>query len=152
MYQDPEGRWYRIWKERLEHCPPPYIFPWQDHPAYDEFWQSKVIQAERIQVPTFLIGGWRDIFPEGMVRSYERIAAPRKLLMGPWMHALPDISPFVPVDYVAEMVRWWDYWLKGEQNGIMDEPPVTLFVQGNQVWKHEREWPIVRTQERTLFF
>ncbi len=152
MYQDPEGRWYHLWKERLEHCPPPYIVPWQDHPAYDEFWQSKAIQAERIQVPTFLIGGWRDIFPDGMTRSYERIATPRKLLMGPWMHALPDVSPFVPVDYLAEMARWWDYWLKGEQNGIMDEPPVTLFVQGNQVWKHEREWPIARTQERTLFF
>lgn len=151
MYQDPEGRWYRLWKARLENCPPPYIFPWQDHPAYDEFWQSKAIQAERIQVPTFLIGGWRDIFPEGMVRPYERITAPRKLLMGPWMHTQPDVSPFVPIDYLAEMGRWWDYWLKGERNGIVDEPPVTLFVQGSQVWKHEREWPIARTQERLLF-
>jgi hypothetical protein len=152
MYQDPAGRWYRLWKERLENCRPPYMFPWQDHPAYDEFWQSKAIQAERIRVPTFLIGGWRDIFPEGMVRSYERITAPRKLLMGPWMHTRPDVSPFVPTDYLAEMVRWWDHWLKGEQNGIIDEPPVTLFVQGSQVWKHEHEWPIARTQERTLFF
>jgi hypothetical protein len=152
MYQDAEGRWYQVWKERLEHCQPPYIFPWQDHPTHDEYWQSKVIQAERIQVPTFLIGGWRDIFPEGMVQPYERITAPRKLLMGPWMHTLPDVSPFAPVDYLAEMVRWWDHWLKGEQNNIMNEPPVTLFVQGSQVWKHEREWPIARTQERTLFF
>lgn len=151
MYQDVEGRWYRVWKERLENCQPPYVFPWQDHPAYEEFWQSKAIEAERIQVPTFLIGGWRDIFPEGMVRPYERIAAPRKLLMGPWMHSLPDVSPFMPVEYLAQMVRWWDQWLKGEKNGIMDEPPVTLFVQGRQVWKHEREWPIARTQERTLF-
>ena len=152
MYQDPAGRWYQVWKERLDHCQPPYVFPWQDHPPYDEFWQSKAIAAERIQVPTFLIGGWRDIFPEGMVRPYERIPAPRKLLMGPWLHTLPDVSPFVAVDYLDEMMRWWDYWLKGKQNGIMDEPPVTLFVQGSQVWKHEREWPIARTQERTWFF
>lgn len=151
MYQDTEGRWYHLWKERLANVQPPYLFPWQDHPTYDEFWQNKAIPAERIQVPTFLIGGWRDLFPEGMVRPYERIPAPRKLLMGPWMHTLPDVSPFVAIDYLAEMVRWWDYWLKGEQNGIMDEPPVTLFVQGSAVWKHEREWPIARTQEKQLF-
>ncbi len=151
MYQDAAGRWYHVWQERLEKSQP-YILPWQDHPTYDEFWQSKAIQAERIQVPTFLIGGWRDIFPEGMVRAYERITAPRKLLMGPWMHSLPDVSPFFAVDYLAEMVRWWDYWLKGERNGILEEPPVTLFVQGSNVWKHEREWPIARSQERTLFF
>jgi predicted acyl esterase len=70
------------WKERLENLLPPYIFPWKEHPQYDEFWQSKMIVAERIQVLTFLIGGWGDLFPEGMVRAYERIAAPRKLLMG----------------------------------------------------------------------
>lgn len=151
MYQDPEGRWSHVWKERLERIPPPYIFPWQEHPHYDEFWQSKAIAAERIQVPTFLIGGWRDIFPEGMVRAYERISAPRKLLMGPWMHTLPDVSPFAKVDYLGQMLRWWDHWLKGEPNGVMDEPPVTLFVQGSEVWKHEREWPVRRTQEHVLF-
>lgn len=152
MHQDPEGRWYQLWKERLENCAPPYVFPWLDHPAYDEYWQSKAIPAEKIQVPTFLIGGWRDIFPEGMVCPYERISAPRKLLVGPWMHTLPDVSPFAKVDYLDEMLRWWDYWLKGRQNGILDEPPVTLFVQNSDVWKHERAWPIARTQERTLFF
>jgi len=151
MYQDAEGRWSRVWKERLENIPPPYIFPWQEHPHYDEFWQSKVIDAEKIQVPTFLIGGWRDLFPEGMLCAYERISAPRKLLMGPWMHTLPDVSPYAKIDYLGLMLRWWDHWLKGEPNGIMDEPPVTLFVQGSEVWKHERQWPIRRTQERILF-
>lgn len=151
MYQDLEGRWFHVWKERLETIQPPYIFPWQEHPHYDEFWQSKAIATERIQVPTFLIGGWRDLFPEGMVHAYEQISAPRKLLMGPWMHTLPDLSPFAKVDYLEQMLRWWDHWLKGEPNGIMDEPPVTLFVQGSEVWKHEREWPVRRTQERVLF-
>jgi predicted acyl esterase len=73
-----------------------------------------------------LIGGWHDIFPEGMVRAYKRIVAPRKLLMGPWMHTLPDLSSFASVDYLALLLRWWNHWLKGNQNGIMDEPPVTL--------------------------
>jgi putative CocE/NonD family hydrolase len=49
MYHDTEGRWLRVWKERLENCPVPDVFPWQDHPSNDEFWQSKTIDAERIQ-------------------------------------------------------------------------------------------------------
>ena len=44
MYQDPAGRWYELWKARLENCPPPYIFPWQEHPTYDEFWQQDCCQ------------------------------------------------------------------------------------------------------------
>jgi putative CocE/NonD family hydrolase len=152
MYQDAAGRWYKLWRERLARCAPPYVFPWQDHPTHDEYWQSKVIPAERIQVPTFLIAGWRDIFPEAMVQAYERISAPRKLLVGPWMHSLPDVSPFAQVDYLDELLRWWDYWLKQRPNGVMDEPPVTLFVQGGEVWKHEREWPIARGKEQMLFF
>jgi len=49
MYHDTEGRWLRVWKERLENCPVLDVFPWQDHPSNDEFWQSKTIDAERIQ-------------------------------------------------------------------------------------------------------
>ena len=149
-YQDPDGRWYEVWQERLEHGAP-YIFPWQEHPDHDEYWQSRVIAINRITVPTFLIGGWRDIFPECMPNLYPQLSGPKKLLMGPWMHTPPDVSPFEQVDYLYEMRRWWDHWLKGEQNDIMDEPPVTLFVQGSQTWKHENEWPIARTETHTLF-
>jgi hypothetical protein len=150
MYHDPEGRWYRIWRQRLDQARAPYIMPYQEHPAYDEHWQPKHTPLERIEVPTFLIGAWRDIFPEAMVRAYERIGAPRRLLMGPWMHEMPDLAGFAKVDYLAEMVRWWDRWLKGEANGIEDEPPVTIYVQGAG-WRHEREWPIARAGEATLY-
>ena len=149
-YQDPEGHWYRIWQDRLEHGEP-YIFPWQEHPTHDEYWQSRIIDVNKISTPTFLIGGWRDIFPECMPNIYPQLSGPKKLLMGPWMHNTPDSSPFEQVDYLHLMRRWWDYWLKGESNGIMDEPPVTLFVQGSQTWKHENEWPIARAEARPLF-
>ena len=60
---------------------------------------------------------------------------------------MPDLATFAKVDYLAEMLRWWDRWLKGEPNGIDDEPPVTIYVQGVG-WRCEREWPIARTEER----
>jgi putative CocE/NonD family hydrolase len=149
MYQDPDGRWYSIWRERLDHARAPFIMPYQLHPTYDEHWQSKRTHVDRIEVPAFLIGAWRDIFPEAMVEAYEGIRAPKRLLMGPWMHEMPDLAGFAKVDYLAEMTRWWDRWLKGEPNGIDDEPPVTIYVQGGG-WHHEHEWPIARTETRLL--
>ena len=145
MHQDPDGRWYRVWRGRLEAARAPYIMPYQQHPDFDDYWKSKTIEGERIKVPAFLIGAWRDIFPEAMVRAYERIRGPKRLLMGPWMHEMPDLAAFAQVDYLAEMVRWWDCWLKGVANGAPDEPPVVIYVQG-QGWRYEREWPIARVK------
>ena len=137
--QDPEGRWYRIWKERLESYRP-FMLPWPSHPDKDEYWQSRVIDVANIKVPTFVMGGWWDIFPEAMVSLYNKVSGPRKLLMGPWMHGSPDSADVEPVDHYRELLRWWDYWLKGIDTGIMDESPITFFVQG-EGWKHENDWP-----------
>lgn len=147
---DSDGRWYKVWRERLD-SGRPYLLEWDAHPTFDDYWQSRVATAEKIKTPTFIIGGWRDIFPQGMPSLYPRLAGPKKLLMGPWMHTLPDLSPFEPVDYLAELKRWFDYWLRGVKNGIVDEPPVTIFVQRANQWRHEREWPIARSKQRKLY-
>jgi putative CocE/NonD family hydrolase len=43
--------------------------------------------------------------------------------------------------------RWFDYWLKGTNNGIMDEPPVRIFVTGANVWRDEENWPLERAKD-----
>jgi putative CocE/NonD family hydrolase len=47
-------------------------------------------------------------------------------------------------------VRWYDHWLKGVDNGIMDEPPIRIHVRGSG-FRAEHEWPLART-EWTKFF
>lgn len=148
--QDAAGRWYDVWLERIENTEP-YLLPWREHPARDGYWQSKAIDPAKIEIPTFLIGGWRDIFPELMVRAYERIDAPKKLLMGPWLHTLPDLDETATTDYLAIMRRWWDRWLKGDEGALGDEAPVTIYVQNADVFRDEQEWPPARTEERALF-
>ena len=78
-----------------------------------------------------------------------------RLLVGPWTHgsigsAQPpgDIDFGLPagVDIIAEHIRWYDRRLKGIENGMDDEPPIRLFVMGENVWRYEREWPLARTQ------
>jgi putative CocE/NonD family hydrolase len=141
LWQDAEGRWARVWAEHLEGNDP-WLFAWWDHPEFDEFWRSRVIPVERIACPTFNIGGWRDLYAEATVRDHAAIPAPKRILMGPWKHAFPDVALEGPAAGLAEMERWWERWLRGKENGVEGEPPVTLYVQGHGAgWRHERAWP-----------
>ena len=59
-----------------------------------------------------------------------RSRCPKKVLVGPWNHALPDAAiPGPRIDYLREVVRWLDHWCKGVRTGIMDEPPVVVYMQ-----------------------
>ena len=58
------------------------------------------------------------------------MTAPSKVLIGPWNHSGPDCEtpgPSLAREHLT--VRWCDYWLKGIDNGIMDEPAVNVYVQ-----------------------
>jgi putative CocE/NonD family hydrolase len=143
MWQDPDGRWRRIWNQRLTEAEP-FMLPWHQHQTRDEYWTKRVLAIEKIQAPTFLIGGMRELFPDAMTRAYERIQAPKKLWLGPWQHAMPDTAAFEPADYLPEVLRWWDRWLLGRDNGIDKEPPVSLYTQESS-WRAERDWPLERS-------
>ncbi|MBN1316916.1 MAG: CocE/NonD family hydrolase, partial [Anaerolineales bacterium] len=123
--------WAQLWEERLEHNEP-YILKWLEHQTNDAYWRHGSVQdcPERIQCPVFMIGGWRDGYPNPPFRLYQKLSVPKKLLIGPWNHSLPDVAvPGPRIDYLHEVLRWLDFWCKGEKTGIMDDPPVTVFVQ-----------------------
>src|SRR4030067_654786 len=48
--------------------------------------------------------------------------------------------------FLRESLAWYDYWLKGLENGAADESPVKIFIMGENVWRDEEEWPLLRTQ------
>jgi hypothetical protein len=77
----------------------------------------------------------------GDVRSYETWAGPKKLTIGP-----PYYLDRPVYQYHYESLRWFDYWLKGIDNGIMDEPPIHLFIQNTGEWKTAYEWPLPETR------
>jgi hypothetical protein len=56
------------------------------------------------------------------------------------------------IDLTGMHIRWFDYWLKGIANGIMDEPPIRIFVMGDNVWRNEKEWPLARTKYTKYYF
>ncbi len=125
----------------------PYYQDWLAHPNYDAFWAKMDVEQrwEKVRVPALNIGWWYDIFQVGTVRNFQHVqdegATPQarhgsKLLMWSQCHACPagtkvgdiEFGPDNQVDLNALYVRFFDYWLKGIQNGIDKEPPVRLFV------------------------
>src|ERR1019366_8170133 len=49
------------------------------------------------------------------------------------------------------LARWYEYWLKGIDNGIMKEPPVRIFVRNGEGYRNEQEWPLQRAETRNLY-
>jgi putative CocE/NonD family hydrolase len=83
----------------------------------------------------------------------ERSRQNQKIYVVPWTHHIPegsklgdlDFGPQGYVDLNLEDLRWFDYWLKGIDTGIMKEPPIKIFVMGRNEWRFEHEWPLART-------
>jgi hypothetical protein len=85
------------------------------------------------------------------------------MLIGPWLHVAPDVGvPGPRIDHLHEMTRFFDYWLKGVDDGVMAEPPITLYVQHydppaadrtitSGVWRCEAGWPLERSIEQSLY-
>ena len=136
---------------------------WIEHPAYDDYWNAIDVEDKwnEIEVPAFSMGGWFDLYSADAFTNFNGIrengrtpeARQSRLIVGPWPHALSTSSKTGDVDFGAgsladldgEETRWFDYWLKGIDNGIVDEPPLRLFIMGINEWRDEHEWPLART-------
>ena len=156
--------WAAVWEQHLAHNEPS-LLKWYRHQTDGAYWRHGSVRdiPERIKCPVFMIGGWRDGYPNPPLRLYELLQVPRKVLMGPWNHAMPDAAvPGPRIDYLHEVVRWLDHWCKGKDTGIMEEPPVTVFMQHPEPpvvdrldskgeWRAEVEWPPPGAGQRELY-
>ena len=150
-YRDEEGRWLSVWREHLENNVP-WLVAGLDlaHEGEDPYVPLGGTM-ERIRAPVYLWAGWRDVVLRGMIDSYQALKVPKKLTAGPWMHVLPDVGHAGRIDYLHELQRWFDHWLKGKETGIMDEPPVAVYVQGADEWFYEDDFPPPEVEERCLY-
>ncbi|MBP7815057.1 MAG: CocE/NonD family hydrolase [Phenylobacterium sp.] len=107
------------------------------------FWNRGAMITNRkyIRIPIYNVGGWYDIFNHGNISNFEVLQnagskgarGNQKLLMGPFGHGpLSGDLAYPGMDRGSlagdQELRWFDYWLKGIDNGIMDEPPVSYFM------------------------
>jgi len=114
-------------------------------------------------VAVYHIAGWFDLWPRDQLAWFNNLRVPQRILMAPWSHSagwmhtpsweemtapllgykqgFGEIFEF----HFAEMLRWYDYWLKGIENGIMDEPPINYYTMGapkDDAWRTSTRWPL----------
>jgi len=158
-------RWAEMWAERLEKNIPwgiSFIQNLLDGP----FWRERSLRDkyDRVKCAVFVVGGWADWYHTPLLRTFANLDVPKRALIGPWGHLFPDGGiPDPRIDWLREALKWFDHWLKGVDTGVMNEPPVTLFVREDSQpatiiledkgkFHCENEWPPERAQDPAMYF
>ena len=150
----------------------------REHRLYDDFWRQldADTRADQITAPAVHVGGWFDTFCQGTIDAYlsrQRRGGPgargnQKLIIGPWTHGgqsrreqgelvFPADASRPPA--IAEMRRWFDYWLKGKPSGVNETPAVAFYVMGDvddpdapgNHWRTASDWPPAAESTRFYF-
>lgn len=153
-------RWRDMWHERLASAHP-WVLEWLRHQHRDEYWRHASLNEnyQNLRCPVLASSGWADGYSNAVTRLLSRVQVPRKGLIGPWSHKMPHLGePGPAIGYLQEVVRWWDHWLKGVDNGVMDGPmirawmqesvpPSTSYEERPGRWVGEPSWPSPHIQE-----
>jgi uncharacterized protein len=109
----------------------------------NEFYQARSVNFDNATIPAYFGGDWGiyGMHLPGDVRAFEKWRGPKKITIGPPVYLDRPVY-----QYAYESLRWFDHWLKGIDTGMMDEPPLNLFVVGTGEWKAAQEWPLAETK------
>ncbi len=155
-------QWREMWFERLEGSGL-WLKNWLEHQNRDEFWQHGSVcqNFEDIQIPVMAVSGWADGYSNSVFRLLEHLKVPRQGLIGPWSHRYPhDGKPGPAIGFLQECIRWWDKYLKGEDNDIDKEPmlkawmqesmpPFTSYEERPGYWLGLNDWPSPKVERKT---
>ena len=124
----------------------PWSLTYMKHQRDSAFWRAPLRPIESLGVPAFLIGGLQDGYRDSIPRMLGRVKAPIKAWIGPWNHAFPNGSDYGPLaEWRDQAVRWFDYWLKGRDTGVLNDPKLIVYLQhwhppGSQPQNVPGEW------------
>jgi hypothetical protein len=153
-------RWREMWFHRLENTPP-FIESWLSHQQRDAFWKQGSVDENysAIRCAVYAVGGWVDPYTNSIPRLLEGLPGPRKGLIGPWAHSYPHSAvPKPAIGFLQECLRWWDFWLKDINTGIMAEPMLRFWMPEAVApepregfwpgrWGAEASWPPAAIQD-----
>jgi len=136
-------------------------YPFRDSltPDGHKLWDSISLyplldQINRSGIPVYVINGWYDPLARENFLIYANLTVPKRLLVRPTDHGQADEAGD-DIDYAAEAQRWFDYWLKGIDNGIMNEPPIHYYLMGmnkKEAWQSTDAWPLKSQEMRRYYF
>jgi putative CocE/NonD family hydrolase len=158
---------------RRNHGETPWFDKWiQQNTADTPYWRAISYQnAEsyaKVQTPSLAISGWFDANFPGTPMNYIAMkkwggspeARRPRMVVGPWEHLINrhqkaagvDFGPTSILNWDGYVCRWFDFHLKGKENGVLNDPPVHVFVMGRNEWRAAADWPLPETQWTKFYF
>ncbi len=122
----------------------------------DDSASTHLPEINRSGATVYLIGGWYDVFRRDTVVMYNNLTLPKKMIIGPWYHTRYKKE----LNLLVEHMRFFDYWLKGIDNGVMTEPPIYYKTVNSETgsgeswqdgWRFAECWPIPGIGTESLF-
>jgi len=141
----------------------PWSLLYLRHQHDGPFWRDRVRPLSEITIPSFLIGGLQDGYRDNVTDMLMKSKAPIKAIVGPWNHSFPNDADFGPrVEWRDQAVRWFDYWLKGRDTGVKNDPRLVFFMQHWHPpdpnlqsvpgeWRREDVWPPADAENTILY-
>ena len=132
----------------------PWVWEYMRNSLDGEWWHGRRARWDAIDIPFLSAGNWSGmgLHLRGNTEAFLRARSKHKKLR---IHGGTHYHPFYTEQGRAEQLRFFDHWLKGEKNGVMEEAPVRLLVRkgghGNHEWRGENEWPLKRTRWTKFF-
>ncbi len=126
--------WRALWQQRLDQQTP-WLSEWLRHQRRDAFWQHGSVCEDyaAITCPVLLVGGWADAYTNSIPRLLAGLRAPCRAIIGPWAHQYPhEAVPGPAIGFLQEACRWWDHWLRGDDRGVLADPPLRVYLQDSQ--------------------
>ncbi len=131
------------------------LWQYMSHDLDSEYWRMCSARWEKIAVPLYSAGNWTSfaLHLRGNTEAFMLAASRHKKLR---IHSGTHFHAFYSEEGRMDQLRWFDYWLKGIDTGIMDEPPVKLEIRtggskGRYEFRFENEWPIARTHWTKMY-
>ena len=122
--------WREMWLERLEN-EPFFLEEWLEHQRRDDFWRHGSIcgDFDGFPVPALVIAGWADGYRNTPIKAVEGLGSRAKAMIGPWVHKYPHFAwPKPRADFHSEAIRWWNRWLRDEQNDAEKLPQMRAYI------------------------
>ncbi len=144
-----------LWPGPVEgKLPPSNLFlDWYSHPDDGSYWWERGAwtMIDKINIPVLSISPQSWLHIRGQLAAYPKFKGPKKLLVLPQCGMLAHVIFLLSKPINEQILKWFDYWLKDMDTGIMDEPPVVIFDGATEEWRYENEYPPART-EWTKFY
>ncbi len=118
------------------------------NPFDGPFWHARRARDTNARVPAYLGGCWGNygLHLPGAFTAWKEWQGPKKMVIGPGIYLDRPLY-----QYQDASLRWFDYWLKGIDNGVMDEPPIRCFIPPTGEWKSLADWPPPEARWMTFF-